>query len=342
MPILTSSSEPAAARDPASLDLVLRLRHRRREALDVESFELIDPAGRPLPPFEAGSHLLVECTRGIVRSYSLCNSPAERHRYQIAVLREAASRGGSAAVHADWQVGCTVRTSSPRNHFPLAAASTAPDGGRVLLLAGGIGITPLLAMAEELQRRARPFELHYCTRSAERAAFIDRLRAAPYAGAVLLHHDDGPPAQRFDAAAALGPAGPHDHLYVCGPAGFIDHVHAAATALGWPDAQRHHELFGALTELHVAGDQPFEIVVANRGLSVMVGAGETALAALRRAGIDVLSSCDEGVCGTCLTGVVEGMPDHRDQYLTEADRARNDCFTPCCSRARGGRLVIEV
>ena len=340
--MLNSSSEQAPARDTASLDLVLRLRRRRSEALDVESFELIDPAGRPLPPFEAGSHLLVECTRGIVRSYSLCNAPAERHRYQIAVLREPESRGGSAAVHGDWQVGCTVRTSSPRSHFPLAPASIAADGGRVLLLAGGIGITPLLAMAEELQRLGRPFELHYCTRSAERTAFADRLREAPFADAVHIHHDDGPAAQRFDAEAAIGRAGAQDHLYVCGPAGFIDHVHAAATALGWPDAQRHHELFGAKSELHVTGDQPFEIVVANRGVSVLVGAGETALAALRRAGIDVLSSCDEGVCGTCLTGVVEGTPDHRDQYLTEADRARNDCFTPCCSRARGGRLVIEV
>ena len=339
---MTDTSESAALRDAASLDLVLRLRRRRSEALDVESFELIDPAGRPLPPFEAGSHLLVECTRGIVRSYSLCNSPTERHRYQIAVLREPASRGGSAAMHADWQVGSTIRTSSPRNHFPLAAASTAPDGGRVLLLAGGIGITPLLAMAEELQRQARPFELHYCSRTAERTAFADRLRTAPYADAVHIHHDDGPAAQRFDAEAAIGRAGPQDHLYVCGPAGFIDHVHAVAAALGWPDAQRHHELFGAQTELHVAGDQPFEIVVANRGVSVVVAAGETALAALRRAGIDVLSSCDEGVCGTCLTGVVEGVPDHRDQYLTEADRARNDCFTPCCSRACSGRLVIEV
>ena len=339
---MTDTSESAALRDAASLDLVLRLRRRRSEALDVESFELIDPAGRPLPPFEAGSHLLVECTRGIVRSYSLCNSPTERHRYQIAVLREPASRGGSAAMHADWQVGSTIRTSSPRNHFPLAAASTAPDGGRVLLLAGGIGITPLLAMAEELQRQARPFELHYCSRTAERTAFADRLRTAPYADAVHIHHDDGPAAQRFDAEAAIGRAGLQDHLYVCGPAGFIDHVHAVAAALGWPDAQRHHELFGAQTELHVAGDQPFEIVVANRGVSVVVAAGETALAALRRAGIDVLSSCDEGVCGTCLTGVVEGVPDHRDQYLTEADRARNDCFTPCCSRACSGRLVIEV
>ena len=339
---MTQNTEPAALRDAASLDLVLRLRRRRSEALDVESFELIDPAGRPLPPFEAGSHLLVECTRGIVRSYSLCNSPTERHRYQIAVLREPASRGGSAAMHADWQVGSTIRTSSPRNHFPLAPASIASDGGRVLLLAGGIGITPLLAMAEELQRQARPFELHYCSRTAERTAFADRLRTAPYADAVHIHHDDGPAAQRFDAEAAIGRAGLQDHLYVCGPAGFIDHVHAVAAALGWPDAQRHHELFGAQTELHVAGDQPFEIVVANRGVSVVVAAGETALAALRRAGIDVLSSCDEGVCGTCLTGVVEGVPDHRDQYLTEADRARNDCFTPCCSRACSGRLVIEV
>lgn len=338
-----SSVETAPLQNSSTaLDLVLRLHARREEAPGIASFELIDPAGHPLPPFEAGSHLLVECAPGVVRSYSLCNAPDERQRYRIAVLREADSRGGSAAVHDGWTVGRTVRVSRPRNHFALHAESLRPDGGRVLLLAGGIGITPLLAMAARLHACGRRFELHYCTRSAQRAAFVDALRSAPFAASVQLHHDDGPADQAFRADTVIGSPASGDHLYACGPAGFLSHVASTAERLGWPDAQRHQEVFKAEAAVAVAGDGPFEIEVANRGIVVVVQSDETALEALHRIGIEIMSSCEQGVCGTCLTAVVDGRPDHRDQYLTAADRARNDCFTPCCSRSLGGRLVVEV
>ncbi len=331
-----SFSGPTGDGPLATLTLALRLETRSEEAEGVVSLVLVDPAGAPLPPFTPGSHLLVECAPGVVRAYSLCNAPAERHRYVLGVLREPASRGGSAAVHGDWTVGRTVRASLPRNHFPLLEGP-----GRVLLLAGGIGITPLLAMAEHLHAQGRPFALHYCTRTAARMAFADRLRRAPFAGSVHLHHDDGPAGTAFDAARAIGGCGPHDHLYACGPAGFLGHVMKTAGQLGWPALQLHQEVFQATVEAS-PGDQPFEIVVANRGITVLVPAGETALHALARAGIDVMFSCEQGVCGACVTGVVDGEPDHRDEYLTEADRARNDCFTPCCSRSRTPRLVIEI
>lgn len=334
---MSNPAPNAPTGDAVVLELALRLKARHEEAQGIASFELIDPAGAPLPPFEPGGHLLVECAPGVVRSYSLCNPPSERSRYLIGVLREPESRGGSAAVHERWQVSQTVRVSRPRNHFPLVAGS-----GRTLLLAGGIGITPLLAMAEQLSAEGRRFELHYSTRSAARTAFVDRLKQAPFAASTQIHHDDGPTEQAFDAARAIGAPGPGDHLYACGPAGYLAHVMRAAERLGWPADQLHQEVFKASGDLAVAGDAQFELVVANRGVTVIVPADQTALQALALAGIDVMSACAQGVCGTCLTGVVEGRPEHRDQYLTEADRLRNDCFTPCCSRSLTPRLVIEI
>lgn len=333
-----STPTPSLASGPSNvLDLTLRLKSRHDEAQGIVALELIDPAGATLPPFEAGSHLLVECAPGVVRSYSLCNAPSQRSAYLIGVLRDPQSRGGSAAVHERWQIGQTVRVSRPRNHFPLA------DGdGRVLLLAGGIGITPMLSMAEHLSGQGRPFELHYGTRTAAHAAFVERLRCAPFADSVHIHHDDGPPEQAFDAARVIGMPGAGDHLYACGPVGYLAHVMQTAESLGWPARQLHQEFFQASGELVVAGDEPFEIVVANQGVTVQVSAGETALQALTRAGVNVMWSCEQGVCGSCVTAVVEGRPEHRDQYLTEADRARNDCFMPCCSRSLTPRLVIEV
>lgn len=334
---MSTPTRSLASAPSTLLELTLRLKSRRDEALGIVAFELIDPAGAALPPFEAGSHLLVECAPGVVRSYSLCNAPSQRSAYLIGVLHEPQSRGGSVALHERWQVGQTVRVSRPRNHFPLASGK-----GRVLLLAGGIGITPLLAMAEQLSAQGRPFDLHYATRTAAHAAFVERLRRAPFADSVHFHPDDGPAEQTFDAARVIGVPGADDHLYACGPAGYLAHVMQTAEGLGWPDAQLHQELFQASGELVVAGDAPFEIVVANRGVTVQVSADETALQALTRAGIDVMWSCQQGVCGSCVTAVLEGRPDHRDQYLTEADRARKDCFMPCCSRSLTPRLVVEV
>lgn len=337
--LVTPSADPLA---PAALDLSLRVQARRQEADDILSFELVDPAGGPLPPFEPGSHVLVDCGAGVVRAYSLCNAPSQRQHYRIAVLRESASRGGSTAVHR-WQTGRMVRLSSPRNHFALAPQSLCPEQGRVLLLAGGIGITPLLAMAEHLHALGRPFELHYCTRSAERTAFAAHLHAAPYARSVVIHHDDAGPDQMFDAERVIGRPADGDHLYACGPQGFLAHVMATARQQAWADAQLHQELFKSDAQpASACGDRPFDIEVANRGIVVTVQAGETALEALRRAGVDVLSACGEGICGTCLTPVLAGRPDHRDQFLMPEDQARNDCFAPCCSRALDARLVIEA
>jgi vanillate monooxygenase ferredoxin subunit len=317
--------------------LTVRVAHKRREALDICSLELVPVTEHShLPAFTAGAHLDVHLPNGLVRQYSLCNPPAQSDRYLIAVLRDAASRGGSQAVHDAVAAGSTLQVSVPKNHFPLA--EVAPHH---LLLAGGIGITPMLAMAETLSVSGQSFELHHATRSRERTAFMDRLAAAPYASRVTHHFDDGEPAQRLDIATTLGSAPKDAHLYVCGPQGFMDAVLGAARSSGWPEVRLHYEFFGA-APVDTSGDGSFEVEIASSGRVIPVKADQTALAALIDAGVDVPMSCEQGVCGTCLTGVKSGTPDHRDHYLTPEEQAANDQFLPCCSRAKSARLVLDL
>jgi vanillate O-demethylase ferredoxin subunit len=231
-----------------------------------------------------------------------------------------------------------VRTSTPRNAFALD--ESAPYS---LLLAGGIGITPLIAMAERLAATGRDFELHYCCRHRQRASFLERLHEPRFAGRVHLHFDNGPQDQRFDAERVLASCPKGTHLYTCGPWAFMEHVVGAARTAGWADDSLHRENFAAAPEPSTATDAAaFELVMARSGKTVLVDAGETALAALERAGAMVFSSCQEGICGTCVVPVLQGRPDHRDQYLTEDARARNDCFLPCCSRSLTPQLVIDL
>lgn len=319
------------------MTLQLRVRRKTAEAEGICSFELVDPAGAPLPAFTAGAHVDVHVPGGPVRPYSLCNDPADRSHYRIAVLREAASRGGSAGMHERVREGDTLAIGLPRNHFALADGASGH-----LLLAGGIGITPLLAMAQALAAQGADFTLHYATRSAARTAFAAALRDVPWAARVQLHRDDGPPEQQLDLAALLARAQAGRHVYVCGPQGFIDAAMAAARAAGWRDDQLHSESF-APAAADAAGERPFELVLARSGQRVVpVPAGTSAVQALVAAGIVVPTSCEQGICGTCLTRVVDGVPDHRDQYLTDEERAANDQFLPCCSRATSARLVIDL
>jgi vanillate O-demethylase ferredoxin subunit len=270
----------------------------------------------------------------------LCNDPAETHRYLLGVLRDASSRGGSAAVHDLVQVGQTLQISTPKNHFPLVDGAT-----RSLLLAGGIGITPILCMAEQLAHAGAAFELHHCTRSLERTAFVERIRQSAFAAQAHWHVDDGDASQRLDLAALLGtPQAPRHagvHLYVCGPQGFMDAVLGAARAAGWPEAQLHQESFGA-APLGRDSDAAFEVQLASSGQVVVVPAGQSVVQALASAGVEVPTSCEQGVCGTCLTRVLAGQPEHRDHYLTPDEQAAGDQFLPCCSRSRSSRLMLDL
>ncbi len=319
--------------------LRVRVAAKAVEAESICSFELVAEDGGDLPSFSAGSHVEVQLPferTGLARPYSLCNCPSETHRYRIAVLEEPSSRGGSRAMHAKVHEGMTLDISQPKNHFALSSIAR-----QHLLLAGGIGVTPILAMAQALANAGADFEMHYAERSQQRMAFADELRAAPFAPQVHLHLDDGAPEQRLNLAALLAQPRPEQHLYVCGPAGFLDAVLKQARASGWAEAQLHWESFSPAVAA-VPGDGGFEVQIGRAGRIIPVAADCSVLQALRAEGIDLPSSCEHGVGGTCLTGVLEGEPEHRDQYLMPEEQAANDQFLPCCSRSRSARLVLAL
>lgn len=319
---------------PSLLDV--RVARKTPEAEGIASFELVAVDGQPLPPFEAGAHLDVHVPGGLVRQYSLCNAPGERQRYLIGVLRDPVSRGGSVAMHDRLTEGATLKVSAPKNHFPLVESAQ-----RSILFAGGIGVTPIIAMAERLQSLGAAFEFHYCTRSAARTAFVDRLRTSAFADKLKFHFDDGAAEQKLNLAQTLATPQPGTHLYVCGPTGFLDAVRATARDHGWSDEQIHFEYFaGAPT--HSADDTGFEVQIKSSGQVFRIEAAETVTQVLAANQIMIPTSCEQGVCGTCLTRVLEGQIEHKDLYLTPEEQAANDQFLPCCSRAKSGRLVLDL
>ncbi|MBN3785526.1 PDR/VanB family oxidoreductase [Burkholderia sp. Ac-20353] len=304
---------------------------------DILGYELASLSEAPLPKFEAGAHIDVHLPGGLVRQYSLYDLPDERSRYRIGVLRDPRSRGGSVALHEDVQAGDTLTISVPRNHFALHGG---PD--QSILFAGGIGITPILCMAQQLTRESRPFKMHYCGRSLSRMALVDRVREMALGNDLQVHIDDGPPEQRLDARASIGVPSPDKRLYVCGPAGFMDHILQTARELGWSDTHLHREYFAGPKIESSDEDAPFEIEIRSCGKVIRVAADQTPANAPLDAGFALPLSCEQGVCGTCMTRVLDGEPDHRDLYLTDDERSRNDCFMPCCSRFKSKRLVLDL
>jgi vanillate O-demethylase ferredoxin subunit len=317
--------------------MTLRVAKKWREATDIHGFELVDPEGRDLPPFTAGAHVDIEVEPGLVRQYSLCNDPRRRDAYQLAVMRESASRGGSTRLIDKVEVGDTLKVSEPRNHFALE-----PSARRTVLIAGGIGITPILCMAERLAHAGEPFELHYAARSSARAAFVERIRASTFADKVSFHFSEGPDATRLDLDAVLADPVPGAHLYVCGPGRMIEAALASAKARGWPGSRVHREFFAPLDADGQAEAAAFQIRLASSGQVLDVPPGKSITDVLSANGVEIATSCEQGVCGTCLTRVLEGEIEHRDVYLTEAEQALNDQMTPCCSRARSALLVLDL
>src|SRR5690348_2817941 len=285
----------------------LRVRSITYLAEDINGYELVDPNGRDLPRFAAGAHIGVRLGAvepdAVWRDYSLWNDPAERRRYCIAVLREKAGEG-SRRLHDAVRVGDTVEVSLPRNHFPLV------DGARRhLLLAGGIGITPVMAMVAELKRRRAEFRLYYCTRSPERTAFRDELDLLAAMGKVVFHYDGGDPAKGLDIAALLAEPQPGTHLYYCGPAGMMEA--AAAASAHWPAGTVHCEYFsgpGAAPPARFDDDRPFRVRLAKSGGEYDVPPGETIISVLRRHGVETRTSCELGYCAACMTGYLAGEP----------------------------------
>jgi vanillate O-demethylase ferredoxin subunit len=316
-----------------TIDVVVR--RREMQGPSVVVLDLAPAAGRSLPAFEAGAHVDLHLGDGLVRQYSLCGDPADATRYRVGVLRDPASRGGSEAVHSRLVEGAVLRIGVPRNHFPLAM-----DARHSILVGGGIGVTPMLAMAHALHRAGRSFELHYCARSRSRSGFLHELESAPFADRVRYHFSEEGDDQRVDAAALIAAAGTAGtHLYVCGPNGFMESAMAAASAAGLEPARIHREYFNA--EVDTSGEG-FEVVAAASGKSVRVADGQTIVAALKSIGIRIEVSCEEGVCGTCVCTVLDGECDHRDVYLTDEEKADGDQIMACCSRAKSPRLVLDI
>lgn len=300
-------------------------------ATDIVGLELQSADGTPLPQWQAGAHIDLVVRSGLVRQYSLTGKSGT-NAYHIGVLLDPKSRGGSSSVHSQIQQGHKLRIGKPRNNFPLVEGAE-----HSILFAGGIGITPMLAMAHHLQQQGASWELHYCARTADRMAFLDDLAA--FGDRVHTHIDTGPADQHLDIAAVLNGPNPNRHLYVCGPNGFMDFVTNAAENHGWSPDCVHLERFGA--EVNTDG-APFTVVAAKSGKTFDVAPGQTIADQLAANGITVPVSCQSGVCGTCLTPVIDGMPDHRDLVQTDHEKASNAQITVCCSRSKTRKLVLDL
>ena len=312
----------------------LRVTGRTDEAEHILSLELAALDGSELPPVEPGSHLIVHLADGLLRQYSLTDVAGRRDHYHLGILRDPQSRGGSAFIHDRIEVGDIIEITGPRNHFPLVLGAA-----HSLLIAGGIGITPILSMARSLHAQGDSFELHYCARSRAQAAFADWLENAPFAQQVSFHFDNGDPRRGLDLEQLLQPLKPGQHLFCCGPAGLMNAVEDAAQH--WPRGSVHFERFKADQD-GLGENRPFRLQLARSELELEVPADRTALDVLRDHGFEIESICEEGVCGSCLVDVEAGEIDHRDQILTTEERRDNDVMTVCCSRARGDHLVLDL
>lgn len=330
-----SARETAIMRVDAGL--CLRVARRFEVAENIVAFELEAPNGMPLPVFEAGAHLKIDCN-GQVRHYSLCSDPADPMRYMIAVQRVAGGRGGSRYLCDSVGINDLLDVRGPHNHFTLVPSTQAP-----LLIAGGIGITPMLSMASALHNAGQRFEMHDFATTAERQSFKPELAGAPWASNLTRHIG------RCDDFAPLVGGFEGRHLYVCGPFAMIDAVLDAARAMGWPSTYLHFERFAAPAPSRDTGEVPeplpntaFEVELASTGMRIAVAADQTVCAALADAGVVISVSCEQGVCGSCLTRVLGGIPEHRDWLLSAAEQGAGDVFTPCCSRSMTPLLVLDL
>jgi ferredoxin-NADP reductase len=314
----------------------LRVRHVKWEAEGVHSLTFVDPAGKELPPWTPGAHLEIELPSGLVRQYSLCGDPNDSCRYKVAVLRDPVGRGGSAEIHDTVLTGRVLKVRGPRNRFELAYAAN------YILIAGGIGITPILAMAQELGGR-KPWHLYYGGRSLDSMAFRDELALLGAEHTTFVPQDT---AGILDLEEVFSRVDGSTAIYCCGPEGLLGAVLAKAESLGVAD-QVHFERFGAAPKAPEAEIEPvatdgFEVVLERSGKTIQVDPEESVLEAIRKVIADMPSSCEEGFCGTCETRVLAGEVDHRDQILSKAEREANESMFVCVSRAKSNKIVLDL
>jgi vanillate O-demethylase ferredoxin subunit len=311
------------------------LKNIAREAEDINLLEFRRSDGSALPPFSAGAHIDLRLGNGLVRSYSLVNCPSETHRYVIGVKKEPDSRGGSRFIHEQLHAGDEIEIGQPLNNFRLC--ENAP---RSVLIAGGIGITPFASMVRRLEQLGRSWELHYAARSRCSASFVRQL--ASYGSKVKFYFPNEfngePPARRIDLHKVVAEVPRDAHVYCCGPRNMLATFEKAAAAL--PSGQTHVEFFSNANGLDKDG--AFDVRLARSGSIVRVQSGETVLDALLKHGIDAPYSCLEGVCSSCETRVLSGIPDHRDLILSKEEREANDRMLICCSRSKSGTLVLDL
>ncbi len=327
-PALAGMPEPG----PAGTSLRVRVARKWPVAEDVTAFRLAPRAGE-LPAFQPGAHIDVALPNGLTRQYSLTNGPDDTRAWVIGVKREPAGRGGSACLHDTVREGDVLAVSPPRNNFPLRR-----DGLLTLFVAGGIGLTPLLAMARTLHLGHLPYRFHAFARSAAHLPFPDVLDGL--GETVECHIGLDPAATKAALEAIIGPQGEKHELYVCGPTPFLDAARTIATARGWPDEAVHFEYFTNARPRDAS--TAFEVALARSALNVEVQPGQSIVEAVATHGIHIPTSCAQGACGTCRVGVIEGTIDHQDVHLTPSEKAKGDCLMACVSRAATGRLVLDL
>lgn len=322
--------------------LRLRARQITYQGIGINAYEFVREDGGELPEFTAGAHVDLYFRDGRVRQYSLCNDPDDRRRYLIAVLREENGRGGSIAIHERVHPQRLVAVGQPRNNFPLVEGAP-----YYLLLAGGIGITPLKAMVHRLEKLGSNYTLHYCAKSSSHAAFDEEFAPLMAKGRVIMHFDGGKPANGLDIAKLLHPYGDGWQLYYCGPPGFM--TACARACAHWPtDAVRCEHFAGApvvsADEVPDVGSDAlalgFQVKIASTGQILTIPNDKSIAQVLAEHGIEVLTSCQSGLCGSCKVRYLSGEVDHRDLVLN--DDARAHFLTTCVSRSKGASLLLDL
>jgi vanillate monooxygenase ferredoxin subunit len=305
------------------------------ESHNMASFELVDPNHAELPAFSAGSHIDVTIPGGLVRQYSLCNSSSERHRYLIGVWRDANSRGGSKALHDMVKEGDTLQVGLPRNRFRVPKSTK-----RAILLARGIGLTPILSIADYLKSQAVPFELHYVYALMSPGAFESKIRESSFAENAKYYIEDSQQNAVLDPVAVLAGQPEDVQLFICGADWWQDPIINTAKQKGWPEQRIHVERFTAKVPAALL-DKVFDVKIASTGATFKIPGDKSVTAFLEEKGVKIPTSCEQGMCGTCKVKVLEGEADHRDKRLSPEQR-QEGFFLACVSRAKGDLLVLDL
>lgn len=315
----------------------VRITAIRYEAQEVLSFVLRALDGSDLPSAEPGAHVDVLLPNRMTRSYSLSNGRTDPGSYRLTVARDGASRGGSVYMHDTLRCGQVIEISQPRNNFPLVE-----DAPFSMFLAGGIGVTPFVPMINRLNERRRKWRLHYSVRTPDRAALLGELSdlASCGLGEILPNFDQVPGGTMLDLRQLVGELPPSGHIYCCGPIGMLNAYRQVTEAAGVDADRVHLEYFS--NNVVPANNEDFALVLARSGREIKMRPGMSILQAIRDVGVEVASSCEEGVCGACETRVIEGVPDHRDVILSEKDRREGKTMMICCSGSKSERLVLDL